>query len=464
MGESSRKRSRSREPKSSHKYKHKKKHKKSSKRESRSTSPPPPQELLIAAALGDERRCKKLLKCGADVHFCDDFELSTPLHAASRAGNLNIVKMLLKYGAHASVQDINGDFPCHLAARGGHLDVLAALLRSSTIGNSLHEPNLKGETVEQLTASVIEKQTAQAALAEGHQRRKRSDGFGAQHERSALRHVKGNIQRFREDDELDEMDEERVWQERLRREMSPFEGEAEDEEGGGGGFFSSGWHADEFESAEEYAKRIWAEMEDRKRRKIAFQATLLHQQQQQPKETEKKVLADKEEEEREKKRVHQQRKLEEQQAADAAWRAAVAAGSAATKLASYEARWEFFCCTAKRNAATTKQTIFFSDIPWIIIQRRQGNAPLPPSLGELEQVLLHGSSGSSSSSSSSSSSFEEQRQLLRRELTRWHGDKFISKFGASFDAGDREKIVRGVTETSQMLTQLYRQLLERKKK
>lgn len=402
MGSKKRSKSSSRDRKDSKKSK--------KRRRKDTTSPPPPtgRELLIAASLGDAHRCKELLRQGADVDWSDG-DLTTSLHAASRIGHLKTVQVLLRYKANASLQDLKGDTAAHLAARHHHLDVVSILLRSKRIGGSLQEPNDKGETVEELIAKAMKQQEIEATIA-------------AEAERQGSRE--------RETSEID-------WEERLRRELSPGEEEAYYY------YDHSQWQADQFETAEEYAKRIWIEMEQREKRKQQQQATFTasaaggggdkHR--------------DKEENDKKKKRQQEDKEKEE-----AAWRAAKAAGSATLKRASYEARWEFFCTKNKGKIAK------FSDIPWILTLP-SGNSTTSTGinqtnasyLSELEQILLH------TATDATDNAVDSRKQILRRELIRWHPDKFIGKFGAILDPGDREKILGAVTETSQLLTQLLTQ-------
>ena len=397
-----------------------KKSKKRRRKDASSLHPPNGRDLLIASSLGDHRRCRELLRQGADIDWSDG-DLTTPLHAASRTGYLKTVQLLLRKGANASLQDLKGETPAHLAARMLHLDVLSALLRSKTIG-SLQEPNDKGETVEQLTAKAMEQQEIQAKLAaEAKFAEKRYGGRG------------GSSFSF-----LDEEESEFDWEERLRRELSPVGEEA---------YYSynnSTWHADQFETAEEYAKRIWMEMDERKLRKekeSAFAYSQQRQKQQQAAEKDREGV-EQDEGKRKRKRQEKQEKEEERQR-DVDWREAKAAGSATLKRASYEARWEFFCTKNKGKIAT------FADIPWILTPSTQkiNNLATTSStnslLAELESVLL-----------STADSTQEQRQILRRELIRWHPDKFIGKFGALLDPGQRDMILNAVNDLSQQLTQL----------
>jgi hypothetical protein len=44
------------------------------------------------------------------------------------------------------------------------------------------------------------------------------------------------------------------------------------------------------------------------------------------------------------------------------------------------------------------------------------------------------------------------RLALRKELMRWHPDKFGARFGGRLAAGDREAVLAGVQAVAQQLT------------
>jgi len=420
MGSKKRSKSASRDHKDSKKYK---------KRRRKDATPPPPpngRELLIAASLGDHNCCKELLKQGVDVDWSDG-DLTTSLHAASRIGHLKAIQVLLRYGANASLQDLKGDTAAHLAARNSHLNTVSILLRSKTVGGSLQEPNDKGETVEELVAKAMKQQEIQTKLAEEEKHRRRRQN--------------SNTADFFNNDEKEAQIN---WEERLRRELSPSEEEAYYY------YDHSAWNADQFETAEEFAKRIWLEMEAREEEK---EKNLTRESRKpdpftaarKPSSRENQWAQQegaRERQEEANKKKQQKQQQEKQEKEEAKWRAAKAAGSASLKRASYEARWEFFC--TKNNGKPAK----FADIPWILTPNQKFSITTTMVLSELEDVLLHNADGNDDSSSDS------KRQILRRELIRWHPDKFVGKFGALLDPGDRDKILSAVTETSQQLTQL----------
>lgn len=74
-----------------------------------------------------------------------------------------------------------------------------------------------------------------------------------------------------------------------------------------------------------------------------------------------------------------------------------------------------------------------------------------PSIQELKVVLLHGADGTA-----------EQRKVLRRELVRWHPDKFVAKFGRWLIPGEKERILQRVNGISQVLNALHAEIQAKK--
>lgn len=65
--------------------------------------------------------------------FLSDFSLQedqTPLHIASRLGQIEIVQLLLQHMAHPDASTTNGYTPLHISAREGQLDTAAVLLEA----------------------------------------------------------------------------------------------------------------------------------------------------------------------------------------------------------------------------------------------------------------------------------------------------------------------------------------------
>jgi ankyrin repeat protein len=94
------------------------------------------EKLLEASKKGDVEKVKKLLKEGADVNAKDKYDM-TPLHSAARNGHIEVVKLLIEKGAYVNANDKNGWTPLHFAAFSGHIEVVMLLLEHGA------DPNIK---------------------------------------------------------------------------------------------------------------------------------------------------------------------------------------------------------------------------------------------------------------------------------------------------------------------------------
>lgn len=70
---------------------------------------------------------KILLDRGADPNMVDSDEHFSPLMHAAAEGNLEVVKVLVAYGADRTLKDVDGDDAAAFAAQGGHRHVLEYL-------------------------------------------------------------------------------------------------------------------------------------------------------------------------------------------------------------------------------------------------------------------------------------------------------------------------------------------------
>lgn len=90
--------------------------------------------LHIIAKYGDEILLEEILKfIGAEAIEVKDINLFTPLHYAAFSGRVELVKMLLLYGADKnpkSAASTRGWTPTHFAARNGCLEVVRTLLNA----------------------------------------------------------------------------------------------------------------------------------------------------------------------------------------------------------------------------------------------------------------------------------------------------------------------------------------------
>lgn len=83
--------------------------------------------LSSASRSGHLEVVRVLLQYGADTGSNDERK-STPLHRASEGGHLAVARVLIKHGAKAGTQDVDKSTPLHGASQGGHLDVCQVLL------------------------------------------------------------------------------------------------------------------------------------------------------------------------------------------------------------------------------------------------------------------------------------------------------------------------------------------------
>ncbi len=86
-----------------------------------------------------------------DVNSCDDKQ-RTCLHIASARGNLEIVRLLLAFGANPNIRDCVSNLPIHLAIISSHVPVVTLLLEAGTDIHSLDE---NGNTVLHLAGTRL---------------------------------------------------------------------------------------------------------------------------------------------------------------------------------------------------------------------------------------------------------------------------------------------------------------------
>eukprot|EP00887_Chlorella_sp_A99_P003716 scaffold7.g3716.t1 len=414
--------------------------------------------LLLQAALGSKKGVKRALKDGASPNARSGPQGETALHEACRHGHLDVIATLLKRGADAAARDTRGNTPAHVAASAGQLPALAALLQAKR-PPSTELRNDAGISIGEAAAGAMERDELRRFEAE--QRRSRQTHGSSEEEEKDEEHWgseergergrapwgrpakrrrrsaspaipgrRGGGRAF-----AGEGAGEEDWRQRLAEENSDGEGGAwgpwaEEEE----------WHGDEYETAEQYAQRIWQEMQDRlflarEREQAAFHAARAAQKA--ARGAARQAAA-----------AESARVLEEQRSRDAAWRAALLAGNAGAARARYEAAWQFFAhgraaggAPAPSGAAAigpeeAPKEIRYGDVPWILEDEEA-------SADRLREVVMFGAMAP-----------EEQRRRLRTELMRWHSDKFVARFGRLLAPADRARILARVTATSQALTAL----------
>lgn len=72
---------------------------------------------------------QKLFLNGANINKVNAFSLESPLHIAVTRGRLDLVNILLEYGADIGAVDQYGQSPLHLAVRTGHVNIVENLLQ-----------------------------------------------------------------------------------------------------------------------------------------------------------------------------------------------------------------------------------------------------------------------------------------------------------------------------------------------
>ena len=84
--------------------------------------------LHLATQIRDLEVCRVLRKYGADLDKRTEDSHTTPLHFASWYGNLEIAHFLIEQGANTKSKDLYGDIPLHYASLRGHLDLVEMFL------------------------------------------------------------------------------------------------------------------------------------------------------------------------------------------------------------------------------------------------------------------------------------------------------------------------------------------------
>ncbi|XP_071074581.1 ankyrin repeat domain-containing protein 66 isoform X2 [Dasypus novemcinctus] len=102
-------------------------------------------KLHQAVATGDYNLVKKILKKGlCDPNYKDmDWNDRTPLHWAAISGQMEVLHLLIEYGARPCLVTDVGWTPAHFAAESGHLNVLKAL---HALHAAIDAPDFFGDT------------------------------------------------------------------------------------------------------------------------------------------------------------------------------------------------------------------------------------------------------------------------------------------------------------------------------
>eukprot|EP00798_Chlamydomonas_sp_ICE-L_P029662 gene29662-5080_t len=391
------------------------------------SSPPSPSSRLVDSYLqimkysmkqGRASRLDRILKTLPKDEVktllrMHDSSGKTPLHQASRIGNIEVVTVLLRNGANAGVQDSEGNSPAHLAASNGHLLSLTQLLQSKDPPD-IDSQNHAGQSLSQLVSQLMNGAgtggTASGTASVAGASLPGSSGVlgllpGGLHSGGLNPMLGAGGQKHWWSEDEEEVDEEEVWRRKLRgHDSDADDGWGDDESSWGHGAFSNSMRADE-------------------RARSAAQAA-------------------------EASRVVSQRILNEERAKDEEWRrrATIPALMVEVMLPpinpsiqrhEYESKWIQLEATAAAATSNSSQAraVSWAVIPW----------PLPDAYLHqtelLRDVLLHGVTGPA-----------DIKKRLRREIMRWHPDKFVGRYGAILLPSDKDRILQKVHEVSQVVT------------
>ena len=77
--------------------------------------------------------CRYLLDtCGAQSVNAQDINGDTALHRAAEAGHLEVVRVLLEFGADLSIKNNKGETPLDMARENKHSDVVEVLQQATS--------------------------------------------------------------------------------------------------------------------------------------------------------------------------------------------------------------------------------------------------------------------------------------------------------------------------------------------
>ncbi|GMH36847.1 hypothetical protein BSKO_04720 [Bryopsis sp. KO-2023] len=92
--------------------------------------------LYDASGTGDSKKVKELLSKGADLSSTHEDSRYTPLHAATRFGHVEIVKILIEAGANIFARAAYGLSTLHIAVTYGQLNVIKVLIEAGANANA----------------------------------------------------------------------------------------------------------------------------------------------------------------------------------------------------------------------------------------------------------------------------------------------------------------------------------------
>ena len=106
--------------------------------------------LHIAVSNRSKGMVNLLLNHGADVNPEENFQNKTPLFMAVEYGCIDIVRILLKYGASIAKATVKGTTLLHVAVRLGFTEMMQLLLQYSSMDLLEAKANLEGKTAIEL--------------------------------------------------------------------------------------------------------------------------------------------------------------------------------------------------------------------------------------------------------------------------------------------------------------------------
>ncbi|KAF5843696.1 hypothetical protein DUNSADRAFT_10872 [Dunaliella salina] len=211
------------------------------------------------------------------------------------------------------------------------------------------------------------------------------------------------------------------------------------------GTYWSGVGGTTMETEDEWADRMWREMQEKRRQQAAAESRTFASAAAAARAREQQAATNAF------RAVESERILQREKAKDAEWRRKASSGELfveaaraslgplepAVAHAAYKASWERLMERLRTCPTGKPLQLGVQDVAWPL---PEGHAYTKDALGD---VLLHGVQGPA-----------DIKARLREELMRWHPDKFSARLGYHLDAAAAPAITQRVKEVSQALTAL----------
>lgn len=110
------------------------------------------KKLFYAVSNNDIKTVQELLDSNSYDVNCFDDKQRTCLHVASSRGYVELVRVLLEYGANPNIRDCVNNLPIHLAIISSHVQCVTVLLEA---GTDIHSLDLNGKTVLHLAGTRL---------------------------------------------------------------------------------------------------------------------------------------------------------------------------------------------------------------------------------------------------------------------------------------------------------------------